>query len=233
MTHHNSVSVLSRHCPHPFLLAHFSWLGGVIVSNISEGRVDSVLVWRLDWLAEIRRRLTAVKATATWSSNSSLGSSLMKESLQKHSHAKKEKERKKRTRAFPYNTQRLCHKRNYAHNFYLHVAIITVCLKITFSLSLSRLLSYFLFPMSGREVEYRLELVLRIFFFLENVIIRHTSPSCLSRMALVWSIFLSSSPLSMNQTSVLGRMWDWALAFNFLCVGLFSFLSLMQCLWTR
>lgn len=112
----------------------------------------------------------------------------MKESLQKHSHAKKEKERTKRTRAFPYNTRRLCHKRNYAHNFYLHVAIITVCLKITFSLSLSRWLRYFLFPMSGREAWYWLELVLRIFFFLENVIIRHMSPSCLIRM------FLSSSP---------------------------------------
>lgn len=75
----------------------------------------------------------------------------MKESLQKHSHAKKRRGRKKRADTFPYNILGLCHKRKYTHNFYLHTAVITVCFKIIFSLFLSKWYGYSLFYVLGER----------------------------------------------------------------------------------
>ena len=97
----------------------------------------------------------------------------MKESLQKHSRAKKRRGRKKRADTFQYNILGLCHKRKYTHNFCLHIAVITICFKIIFSLLLSKLCRYSLFHVLGERSSTGCNLSWRFFSLLKKGILKH------------------------------------------------------------
>lgn len=77
----------------------------------------------------------------------------MKESLQKQPCKRKKRKKERQEQEHSHITLRgFVIRGKYAHNFYLHFAVITVCLKITFSLLLSKLLRYFLSYISGKVV---------------------------------------------------------------------------------
>lgn len=149
----------------------------------------------------------------------------MKESLQKHSRAKKRRGRKKRADTFQYNILGLCHKRKYTHNFCLHIAVITICFKIIFSL-LTKLCRYSLFHILGERSSTGCNLSWRFFSLLKNGILKHPCYTA-------WLDWPSSGPCSPSPSSFprepgLCTQVNVTLGITFnlcVCVGLSSFLS--------